>query len=218
MQIFSDNGTNFHGANNELKKALSELDPNAIEAKMISKGISWNFIPISSPYMGGVWDRLVRSVKTAFGATLKTPQKPEVVATLMTEVECIINSRPLTHVRFYHNDDEALTPNHFLIGSSSGYQPLGDFEKRWLKEYLPSLTRRTKWLGPVKPLEVDVIVIIADERMPRNLWPKGIVVKKILAKDGQCRVADIRTKIGFFPRPVSKICVLDVRPECSHEA
>ncbi|CAG7823464.1 unnamed protein product, partial [Allacma fusca] len=162
--------------------------------------------------MGGVWERLVRSVKTAFGATLKTPQKPEVLATLMTEVECIINSRPLTHVSLDHNDDEALTPNHFLIGSSSGYQPLGEFGvfnfslkkrwhlsqhladlfwKRWLKEYLPSLTRRTKWLVPVKPLEVDDIVIIADERMPRNLWPKGIVVRKMLGKDGQCRVVDI---------------------------
>ncbi|CAG7824014.1 unnamed protein product [Allacma fusca] len=159
--------------------------------------------------------------------------------TLMAEAELIINSRPLTHVSIDHNDDEALTPNHFLIGTSGGYQPMGNFEysnldlksrwrmaqhladlfwKRWIKEYLPCLTRRTKWLDPARPIRVGDIVIIADERLPRNCWPKGIVTRTILGKDEKCRVADVRTKLGTFRRPVSRLCVLDVQPFVSDVA
>lgn len=41
-----------------------------------------------------------------------------------TMVEMIINSRSLTYVRT-ELGTEALTPNHFLLGSSSGMKPLG---------------------------------------------------------------------------------------------
>ncbi|CAG7700760.1 unnamed protein product, partial [Allacma fusca] len=56
-EIYSDNGTNFHGANNELRKALLDLDQSTIEAKMTNHGIKWNFIPPGSPHMGGCWER-----------------------------------------------------------------------------------------------------------------------------------------------------------------
>ena len=56
-------------------------------------------------------------------------------------------------------DEEALTPNCFLLGSSNGIKPLGEFSKddcilrknwskvqwkRWVEEYLTTLTKRTK--------------------------------------------------------------------------
>ena len=36
--------------------------------------------------------------------------------TLFSEVENIVNNRPLTYLSEDHEDLEALTPNHFLIG------------------------------------------------------------------------------------------------------
>lgn len=93
----------------------------------------------------------------------KTNPSKEVLWTVLVEIEHMVNSRPLTHVSADPNDKEVLTPNHFLIGSSSGYLRLDKYElatvtprkqfemaqnlsnrfwKRWLREYLPTLLLR----------------------------------------------------------------------------
>lgn len=100
----------------------------------------------------------------------------EGLLTLAIEAEGMVNSRPLTYLPLDSEEAEALTPNHFLLGSSSGVrQPAAEptdeavalrstwgqvqhqmdtFWKRWSREYLPTLTRRTKWFGEVKPVAV----------------------------------------------------------------
>ena len=52
----------------------------------------------------------------------------EVLLTLFVEAENTVNSRPLTYVAMDCATDEALTPNHFLIGTSSAVQPPGKFK------------------------------------------------------------------------------------------
>ena len=42
-RIFSDSGTNFVGANNELKKVAQELDQERITAFLAPRGIEWIF-------------------------------------------------------------------------------------------------------------------------------------------------------------------------------
>ena len=64
-KIYSDNGTNHHGADNELKKSLEELNQQRMIQEMTVRGIEWHFIPPSAPHMGGAWERLVKSVKVA---------------------------------------------------------------------------------------------------------------------------------------------------------
>jgi len=232
QQLHSDNGTNLRGADTELRKALMELDQQRITQEMTSRGIDWKFIPPSAPHMGGAWERLVRSVKVALGSTLnERSPKEEVLQTLFVEAEYIVNSRPLTHVSLDPDDLEALTPNHFLLGSSSGNvvpgvftdsdlhlrklwrqgQRLADcFWRRWIKEYLPILTRRTKWLKPVEDLKVGDLVFIADGDLPRNQWPRGLVTSTFPGQDGVVRVVEVKTNTGSYRRPVVKICKLDV--------
>lgn len=69
--MYSDNGTNLTGANNELKRAILEFDQKKLKDRLSSNGIDWHFIPPSAPHMGGAWERLVRNVKTA----LKSSQR-----------------------------------------------------------------------------------------------------------------------------------------------
>jgi len=130
-EIYSDNGTNLRGADKELQKALKGLDQNGIRRELTTTKIDWHFIPPAAPHLGGSWERMVRSVKTSLRAVLneKAPKEDD-LATLFTEAENLVNSRPLTRVSDDPDDDECLTPNHFLIGSSGSSQPPGTFNDR----------------------------------------------------------------------------------------
>lgn len=216
--MYSDNGTNFVGAHRELQEAAGK------------EGIEWKFIPPGCPSMGGAWERLVRSVKTALMAVLetKTPSE-ELLHTLLTEVEHIVNCRPLTHVSLDPSDEEALTPNHFLLGRSCGSPVLGEFEdheligratwrtaqrladhfwKRWLTEYLPTLMpRKITGRETEDPREGDVVLIV-DATLPRNTWPRGEVQRVYPGPDGRVRVLDVRTAWGVLRRPTRRVVVL----------
>ncbi|KAI8115933.1 hypothetical protein CVS40_11923 [Lucilia cuprina] len=84
------------------------------------------------------------------------------------------------------------------------------FWRRWLAEYLPSLTCRTKWFEKSKPLTVGDLVVVVDPSSPRNVWPRGKVLETTVAKDGQVRRANIKTTCGVLERPVAKLALLDV--------
>lgn len=180
--------------------------------------------------MGGAWERLVRSVKQVLYSILPcTKVGEETLRSALAEVENTINSRPLTFVSLEAADDEALTPNHLLLGTSNGAKPpcnpgathlrknwkrsqmMADlFWKKWVKAYLPNINRRAKWFAKVKPIERGDLVIIVDEHLPRNCWPRGVVIDTVVAADGQVRRATVQTSGGVFERPAAKLAVLDV--------
>ncbi|CAH0663689.1 unnamed protein product [Chilo suppressalis] len=227
-EIYSDNGTAFIGANRQLKQLYGQ----AVSDYATSEIIRWKFIPPSAPFMGGAWERLIKSVKTALKISLgdRTPSD-EVLSTLLCEVEAIVNSRPLTHVPTNPNDQEALTPLHFILGSSSGrpfpasLQPsdlcsrqgwrrtlaMADiFWQRWIKEYLPTLCPR-RVPGNVPTLKVGDVVIIADGTLPRSSWPRGRISAVYPGKDGVIRVADVSTPSGILRRPLKKLIASNLK-------
>lgn len=143
-----------------------------------------------------------------------------------------MNSRPLTYIPLETGNSEALTPNHFLLGSSSGVkQPaaalttrrdasrnnwnqirhqLDLFWHRWLKEYLPTICRRTKWFEDAPPLSVGDLVLIADGKK-RNNWIRGRICEIKVGLDGRARKAKVQTSTGILKRPVCNLAKLDVQ-------
>lgn len=103
--------------------------------------------------MGGAWERLVRSVKTVF-YKIKQERCPddETLRSMMSEVENIINSGPLTYIPIEWENQEGLTPNYFLIGSSNGIKPLAlyDSDGAVLRECW--LRCQQYWGGVLPPL------------------------------------------------------------------
>lgn len=225
--IYSDNATNFVGAETEIAEALQSNDHD-LKDFASRKLITWKKIPPGAPNMGGAWERMVRSVKAALKVTLKEKSPPDdVLHTLLLEAEHVINSRPLTPVN-PNLDEEALTPNHFLIGRSSGMSPMGSFKDtpsdahtwkaaqalaesfwvRWTTEYRPLLMPRSGLNSQHKNIKVGDIVIICDGTMPRGVWPRGEVVKVHPGPDGRVRITEIRTAAGFLRRPASRLIVI----------
>lgn len=230
-RVLSDNATNFRGASRILLIEMERLSSDEIEQRYPE--IEWCFIPPNAPPMGGAWERMIRSVKSILFEILREEAVQEyILRAVLADVECILNSRPLTYVPLETSYDEALTPNHFLTGSSSGLRERGTeddsgialrrnlrissqmadrFWKRFVREYLPCLTRRSKWYeNPPDPIDVGDIVIVVDDKSKRNTWLKGIVMEVHRANDGQSRSAAVKTASGMMPRPVVKLAKLDL--------
>ncbi|GBM58691.1 hypothetical protein AVEN_256466-1 [Araneus ventricosus] len=107
--IYSDNGSNFVGANNELRKILKDLfnkeSTGNIEDFIASEGIVWHFNPPATPHFGGLWEAGVKSLKLhlkrVVGNTVLTHEE---FSTLVTQVEAVLNSRPLCNFSSDPND------------------------------------------------------------------------------------------------------------------
>ncbi|XP_055622837.1 uncharacterized protein LOC129766344 [Toxorhynchites rutilus septentrionalis] len=215
-EIHTDNGTNFQGAENLLRKQINAIH-NELASTFTNTDTKWMFIPPEAPHMGGAWERKARSIKSAMQVAYNNDRKldDEGLETLIVEAE---------------NDDEgeALTPNHFLMGNSRGVrQPtvlfsdpvsavknswnqiqyqLDVFWKRWIREYLPILTKRMKWFGDMKPVAEGDLVLIVDD-IHRNGWIRGRVKEVVTAKDGEVRQDIVQTARGMLRRQIEVGCI-----------
>jgi hypothetical protein len=79
-----------------------------------------------------------------------------------------------------------------------------------MKEYLPVLQERQKWIGERRNLEVDDLVLVVDKNIPRGRWLLGRCMKPVFpGRDGRIRTAEIKTKESSLIRPISKLCLLE---------
>ena len=231
QRMFSDNDTNFVGANNELRTCLMELDEERIQNFGAPKEIEWNFQPPSAPHFGGAWERLVQCSKKILKANLNNRLFPkEALRTALVEAEGILNNRPITHVSSNAGDVEALTPNNLLLlCANPSYEDanVGDSEvnstklwrqcqalanffwRRFSKEYLPTLSERRKWKEKNQNLEVGDVVLVAEPNQPRGVWPLGRIVSTYPGKHGMVQADTVRTQCGEYKRPIKKLCLLE---------
>ncbi|XP_043262458.1 uncharacterized protein LOC122403168 [Colletes gigas] len=235
--LYSDNGTNFIGANNELRELRELLQSDDHHEKvqhfLTDRAIDWHFIPPRTPHFGGLWEAAVKSfkyhLKRVAGAELFTFEK---FNTLITEIESILNSRPLTPISSDPNDLLVLTPGHFLIGDSltcvrerdfrdtstnrlSSWQQIQKvkqhFWTRWHREYLNELTTRSKWTSSSPTIKKGTIVLLREDNVPSMQWPLGRVVKAHPGADGIVRVATVKTATTVLERNVRKLVPLPMQ-------
>ena len=195
------------------------------------EGIQWVFNPQAAPHMGGVWERLVRSCKKALNVVLQNQCLPdEVLLTAFAEVEWLVNSRPLTEVSSDVDDLEGLIPNHFIIGRGTlNLTPSVFVDRqisshkrwrqaqvvathiwnRWLREHLPCLITRKKWLEPTANVKIGDLVLVVDYAIPRGCWPLGRIGKAFPRYDNIVQSAEVKTKFGVMKRPVTKLVLLE---------
>ena len=120
--IWIDNGTKFIGAERELSILFKDLNQAKIENSLINKGVTWKFNPPSNLWMGDSWKSIVKLKKRSLKSVLKDrPVYEESLRTLLIDVEFTLNSSSLLPLSDDINDLDALTPNHFLIGTRPLY-------------------------------------------------------------------------------------------------
>ena len=96
-EIRSDNGTSLTSGERELKQYIRQWNQSRILEFLPQQEIDWIFNPPLASHMGGVWERMIRSIPKVMNALMKEQiLDDESLNTLMCEIESILNSRPLT--------------------------------------------------------------------------------------------------------------------------
>ena len=62
-----------------------------------------------------------------------------------------------------------------------------EFWNQWKKEFVQSLQPRQKWIAVRRNLQVNNIVIVMDENLPRNRWKLALVQEAFPSDDGLVR-------------------------------
>ena len=233
-QIYSDNGRNFVGASKELRDMhstiMTQRRNEILAASLAEDGIEWIYIPPLAPHWGGIWESAVRSVKLHLKRVVANTELTfDQMNTLLTQVEAVVNSRPLGVAP--DTDCEYLSPAHFLIGRPYTMVPEGDlvhtnpnrldywqhvqnlfqgFWKRWHSEYLTSLQQRPKWNIRQDNLKQDEVVVIKEKNIPPSKWLLARIIATYPGPDGNIRVVRLKTKTGEFTRPITAVVRLPI--------
>ena len=238
--ITSDNQSTFKKASGIIRKL--DMTPNKIpsfnhdkfEYFCVNHGIKWLFITERSPFRGGYWERLNRSLKGPLKKVLgRALLNYSEMYTMLTDIEASVNQRPLTYQGTDPKDLQAITPAHLALGRPLGKLPdicyrkarlservnyiqnlLQHFWLRWTREYLPCLQIRHKWCQATPSLEVNDIVLITEDNIRRNNWPMGRIIEVIKGRDNIARTARIQTSKGIFTRPFQKLHLFEKFVPC----
>lgn len=185
-------------------------------------GVNQRFILPASPWWGGFYERLVKTVKMSLKKTLgRSFISFEDLRTMLCEVESVINSRPLHYV----SDDDllnSLTPNHLIYGRdiskrchSSKYKlpeyNLNDAKRkvRYIERLLKSVWKqfsnnylhelrqnnlyRKQKTNDNQSLSLGEVVLIHGGLLPRAEWKMARIEKLIVGADGKTRGAMVST-------------------------
>ncbi|XP_048241823.1 uncharacterized protein LOC125374660 [Haliotis rufescens] len=111
-KVWTDNGTNLVGCEREMREDIHLWNIEQLHQTFLQRNISWEFNPPSASHHGGVWERMIRTIRRILYSLLHSQVihlDDDGLQTLFCEVEVIVNSRPITTVT---NDVKDLTPYH----------------------------------------------------------------------------------------------------------
>lgn len=235
--ILSDNALSFHRTNKDLKNLFRKVNLNDITQNLLERRIKWEFIKPGTPHQGGMYERIVRSIKTPLKKAMnrKTLNLDEFM-TLTCEVEAYVNSRPLAAPTADIRDEARITPARLMLGrdltfipsnlpESEGLKTKAEMKERYkhrkkvreslwrlfANQYLQELMGYSKWTKKTDNFKVSDVVLITDELVGRPYWPLGIIEEVFPGRDGLVRSVVIRTDKGAkMKRGISKLVKLEL--------
>lgn len=193
---------------------------DGVKEKITDWTIDWRYNVPYAPWWGGFYERLIRSVKVALKKTIGARCLNETeLTTIVTEIEAVINSRPLT---FVYDDQEIrpLYPAAFLTGKRLTMLPaantddmpessadtiqrgwrqraerLSTFWEKWSQEYLTELRNLwSKRRGGA--LQEGDLVIVREDCRPRQRWKTGRILRCLPGRDHKSRAFEVKLPNG----------------------
>ena len=226
-RIISDNGTTFKAAAKTIRNVFKHPK---VQNYLSGVNVKWIFNIERAPWWGGFFECMVQLLKRCLRKMVGQAKLTyEEFLTSVTEVELILNSRPLTYMSAT-DLEEPLTPTHLINGrclltlpdhlcyleSDVDFSPsakftlnrrmkhlhsiLDHFWRRWKKEYLLELRENHRYSSGKTQDQVSVgDVVIIHDDLPRGMWRLGVITEKIKGEDNAVRGAIVRIKSGRGP-------------------
>ena len=200
----------------------STFKSKLVKEFMLKNGVTLKFILAASPWWGGFYERLVKSVKLSLRKVLgKAILTFEELQTVLCEIEAVINGRPLV----YQSEDEmqeVITPFNLMFGRnllnksvSADLDNIGievnckkrmkylltiieHYWNRFRHVYFFELRQQHLYRKPkdanneMKLTVGDTVLICDDKKVPRSLWSMGRIEKLIRGNDGKIRGVDLK--------------------------
>ncbi|XP_076290996.1 uncharacterized protein LOC143214168 [Lasioglossum baleicum] len=226
--VYSDNGTNFVGTANLLKK----VDFDKLSKITSTERIEWKFNPPTAAWWGGFWERLIGVLKRLLRRTLKKScLNYEEMLTVLLDCEATVNSRPITFMSDDSPDVVPLSPSMFLQEVKEiGVLDLDHIEncqldkkfryrqklkealrQRFRSEYLGALMHKRRKASADFSVNVGDIVFVEKESVKRLDWPLARVKRVFVGKDDNVRVVRLVTAEGEMTRPIQRIYPLEIK-------
>ena len=223
--IYSDNGSNFIGARNQMQELYKFLSlpstQNSVKDALLAQRVEWHFIPDRAPHFGGIWEAGVKAAKHCLKRTVGTTMLSfEELSTVFCQAEACLNSRPYLPQDSHSPAGEMpLTPGHFLTGRPLGVYPeypeepnltlsnrwslcrsmVQHFWEIWQKHYLQSLQRSQKWHRDKPNIKKEDLVMVLEESSLQSTWKMGKVTEVFPGGDGLVRTAKVLVKTAERP-------------------
>lgn len=214
-EIWSDNGTNFHGANN----VFNLVDWLKVDEWCRSeRRTDWKFIPARSPHFGGLWESAVKSAKKHLLKVMKTVSlHHDAFLTLLAMIESVLNNRPIIPIAINPQDGQPLTPAHFVSGGPMLMLPdpslttlprdkanlvrswmhLNELKQHWLRrwqrEFRQQLQTRQKWHSASPMVRIGQVVLMNDRDKSPYAFTAARISKLFPGRDGRVRVVEVTT-------------------------
>ena len=218
--LISNNAKTFKGSSREVQRIARSKE---VMRYLSNNGVFWKFIVERAPWWGGFWERLIQSVKRCLKKCIgRTNLNYDELRTLLSELEAVVNSRPLT----YMEDDQdgvtyTLCPSHLINGRRITSTPnSGHFEvvstnasltrrarphrhlphqftTKWRKTYLLNLREnhavQLKSRARSGPqIAVGDIVILKNDTTNRMFWKLANVEQLLPGRGGLVRAAIVK--------------------------
>ncbi|GIX87672.1 reverse transcriptase [Caerostris extrusa] len=162
----------------------------------------------------------------------------EELTTIMTELECVLNNRPITYETNELGEPRCLTPSLFLLpGRDNGlpehfleifnkvvdratltrrkkYQSrlLKQLWTEWKEQYLLQLRTAHNFTNPSseRNLKSGDIVLVEGLKKSKLLWDMGVVKQVFEGRDGHVRACIVRTPKGQLRRAVQLLYPFEI--------
>ena len=207
----SDNGATFKSA---AKVIQSIMKHSEVQQYLSDVNRRCSFSIQCAPWWGGFFERMVQLLKYCLHKMVGQLRLTyDELLTSVTEVEMILNSRPLTFIAA-SDMDEPVTPSHLILGkrlmtlphyfaftNSEDYSPdssrptltkclrylstvLEHFWNRWKKEYLLELRDSHQHYLTKDTSPIAVgDVVVVYDEAPRGIWKLGLIDRLIRGRD-----------------------------------